>query len=114
MLIRPGSIPMSAGAPLLFGLEQAGPYMFFLMAVVGGAVAFGLLKLNNITRHIAQLIAITGMVMLWPAVSDAVAMANVRALIPGGLGIIVRVVVTWYLARADVADQFRQTGRGTH
>ena len=111
ILIRPGSIPMSAAAPLLFGLEQAGPYMFLLMAVVGGAVAFGLMTMNNITRHIAQLIAITGIVMLWPAVSGAVAMANARALIPGAIGIIIRVVVTWYLARTDIADQFRGTGR---
>jgi hypothetical protein len=36
MLLRPGMISMSAGAPLLFGLELAGPYMFLLMAVVGG------------------------------------------------------------------------------
>ena len=35
MLARPGTISMSAGAPLLFGLELAGPYMFLLMAAGG-------------------------------------------------------------------------------
>jgi hypothetical protein len=104
---------MSAGAPLLFGLELAGPYMFFLMALAGLAVAWGLLKLNNITRHIAQLIAITGIVMLWPEVSGAAAAANLKGLIPGGMGIIVRVVVAWYLAQGTVADQFHKTGRRT-
>ena len=33
MLLRPGTIAMSAGAPLLFGLELSGPYMFLLIAV---------------------------------------------------------------------------------
>ena len=110
MLVHYGSVSMSAGAPLLFGLELAGPYMFLLMALVGWAVAWGLLKLNNVTRHVAQLIAIAGIVWLWPAVSDAVAMANVKALIPGGLGIIVRVIVAWYLAQGNIADQFQRTG----
>ncbi len=58
MLLRPGTIAMSAGAPLLFGLELAGPYMFLLMAVVAGGVAWGLVELNNIARHAALLIAI--------------------------------------------------------
>jgi len=108
MLARPGAVPMSAGAPLLFGLELAGPYMFLLIAFAGGAVAWGLTKLNNITRHIAMLIAITGIVMLVPSVSAATVMVNTRALIWGGLGIIVRVVVAWYLLRAEVADQFHK------
>jgi len=108
MLARPGVIPMSAAAPLLFGLELAGPYMFFLMTLAGVAVAWGLMKRNNITRHIAMLIAITGIVMLVPSVSDAAAMVDVRALAAGGLGIVVRVIVAWYLGRAEVADQFRR------
>src|ERR1035441_5909653 len=33
MLVRPGTISMSAGAPLLFGPELAGAYMFLLLAV---------------------------------------------------------------------------------
>lgn len=110
LLVRPGAVSMSAGAPLLFGLELAGPYMFFLMALAGTAVAWGLIKLNNITRHVAQLIAITGIVMLWAPVSDAVARADVKALIPGGFGIIVRVAVAWYLAQAEVGDQFHRRG----
>ena len=108
MLIRPGMVSMSAGAPLLFGLELAGPYMFLLMAFVAGAVTLGLLKRNNITRHAAMLIAITGIVMLIPSVSDATVMVNARGLAWGGLGIIVRVIVAWYLSRGEVADAFRR------
>jgi hypothetical protein len=108
MLVRPGAFPMSAGAPLLFGLELAGPYMFLLTALAGAAVAWGLLKRNNITRHVAMLIAITGIVMLVPAVSAATGAANVKALITGGAGIIVRVLVAWYLAQAEVVEHFRR------
>jgi len=105
MLARPGTIPMSAGAPLLFGLELAGPYMFLLCAVAAGAVTWGLLKLNNITRHVAMLIAITGIVMLVPEVSAATVSTNLKTLATGGAGIIVRVIIAWYLARAEVADE---------
>ena len=107
MLVRPGTVPMSAGAPLLFGLELSGPYMFLLMAVVGGGVAWGLLELNNIVRHTALLIAITGIVMLVPSVSAATVIVQPKALAFGGLGIIVRVIVTWYLSRGEVADEFK-------
>jgi hypothetical protein len=41
MLVRPGLISMAAGAPLLFGLELAGPYMFLLTAVAAGVIAWG-------------------------------------------------------------------------
>jgi hypothetical protein len=107
MLLRPGTIPLSAGAPLLFGLELSGPYMFLLMAIVGGGVAWGLVELNNIVRRVAVLIAIAGIVMLVPSVSAATVMVQPKALAFGGLGIIVRVMVAWYLSRGEVADRFK-------
>ncbi len=109
MLLRPGTVSMSAGAPLLFGLELAGPYMFLLVSVVGGGVAWGLVELNNIARHAALLIAITGIVMLVPSVSAATVIAQPKALAFGGLGIIVRVIVAWYLSRGEVADAFHRS-----
>ncbi|MGA8538688.1 MAG: hypothetical protein WB566_04275 [Terriglobales bacterium] len=109
MLIRPGAISMSAGAPLLFGLELAGPYMFLLTAIVAGGVAWGLVQLNNIVRHAAVLIAIAGIVMLVPPVSAATVMVQPKPLALGGLGIIVRVMVAWYLSRREVADHFKRT-----
>ena len=111
MLVRPGAISMSAGAPLLFGLELAGPYMFLLMALLGGGVAWGLLELNNIIRHAALLIAIAGIVMLVPSVSAATVMVQPKALAFGGLGIIVRVIVAWYLSRGEIADKFKAPPR---
>jgi hypothetical protein len=113
MLVRPGTVAMSAGAPLLFGLELSGPYMFLLMALVGGGVAWGLEELNNIVRHAAVLIAIAGIVMLVPSVSAATVMVQPKALAFGGLGIIVRVIVAWYLSRGEVADQFKPPPRTT-
>ncbi|MGB9196368.1 MAG: hypothetical protein WCB53_05510 [Terriglobales bacterium] len=107
-LARPGTIPMSAAAPLLFGLELAGPYMFLLMAVAGGAVAWGLFKRNNITRHVAMLIAITGIVMLVPPVSDATVTGNLKLLAASGAGIIIRVIVALNLGRSETAEQFRR------
>jgi hypothetical protein len=107
MLLRPGTVSMSAGAPLLFGLELAGAYMFLLTAVVGGAVAWGLVRLHNIARHAALLIAIAGIVMLVPLVSATTVTANPKALAFGGLGIIVRVMVAWYLSRREIAEQFK-------
>ena len=107
MLLSPGTISMSAGAPLLFGLELSGPYMFLLAAVAAPVVAWGLVKLNNIARHIAMLIAIAGVVMLVPSVSAATVMAQPKPLILGGFGIIVRVIVAWYLSRGDVAENFK-------
>jgi hypothetical protein len=108
MLIRPGTISMAAGAPLLLGLELAGPYMFLLAAFVGGAVAWGLILLNNVARRIAVLIAIVGVVMLVPPVSAATVMVQLKALAVGGLGIIVRVMVVWYLSRQEIAEEFKK------
>ena len=108
MLARPGAISMTAGAPLLFGLELAGPYMFLLTALSAGIVAFGLIRRNNIARHAATLIAIAGIAMLVPPVSAATVNANAKLLATSGLGIIVRVIVAWYLSRRDVAEEFRR------
>ena len=108
LLFFPGLVSMTAGSPLLFGLELAGPYMFLLMAPVGGGVAWGLIRLNNITRHVAMLIAITGVVMLVPPVSAAATLIQPRALVFGGTGIIIRVIIAWYLAQGHIAKEFRK------
>jgi hypothetical protein len=108
MLIRPGTLSMAVGAPLLFGLALAGPYMFLLAAFVAGTVAWGLSELNNIARRIAILIAIAGVVMLVPPVSAATVMVQPKALAIGGLGIIVRVMVVWYLSRQEIAEEFKK------
>ncbi len=106
MLLAPGSVSMMLGSLLLGGLELAGPYMFLLMAALGIAVGLGLLLLNNWARRAAALICMIGLVMLIPGVSMAVVEVRAAALIWGGLGIMVRVIITWYLYQSPVAEVF--------
>ena len=113
MLLQPGSISMVVGAPLLFGLELSGPNMFLLMALVGAGIAWGLMRRINLIRHVALIIAIAGVVMLVPPVSAATVMVQPGALIRGGLGIIIRVIVAWYLSQGHSADQFKALTRST-
>jgi hypothetical protein len=106
MLASPGLIPMAAGADLLAGLEVAGPYMFLLMAAVGTAIALGLLHLHNWARRVAVVIAMIGVVLLLPRVSSAIVDFRIRKLAWGGLAVIVRVVIVWYLYQTPVRDVF--------
>jgi hypothetical protein len=105
MLVSPGAVSMALGAPLLGGLEVAGPYMFLLTSVVGALIGWGLLQLNNWARRAAIVLAFIGVVMLVPGVSAAA--VDFRAsLLWGGLGIIARVMIVWYLYRSPVAERF--------
>jgi hypothetical protein len=105
MLVSPGAASMALGAPLLSGLELAGPYMFLLMAGVGALIGWGLLRLNNWARRAAIAVGFIGVVMLVPAVSAAA--VDFRAsLLWGGLGIIVRVMIVWYLCQEPVKRAF--------
>jgi hypothetical protein len=105
MLVSPDTVSMALGAPLLDGLELAGPYMFLLMAGVGVLIGWGLLRLNNWARWSAIAVAFVGIVMLVPAVSAAA--VDFRAsLLWGGLAIIVRVMIVWYLYQEPVKRAF--------
>jgi multidrug transporter EmrE-like cation transporter len=105
MLAWPGTASMALGTPLLSGLELAGPYMFLLMAGVGVLIGWGLLRLNNWARRAAIAVGFIGVVMLVPAVSAAA--VDFRAsLLWGGLGIIVRVMIVWYLYQEPVKRAF--------
>ena len=106
MIVSPGTAPMSLGAPLLGGLELAGPYMFLLTALIAAAVAYGILRLNNWARRAAILIAIYGVVMLVPTVSSAVIGFQVKSFIFGGIGVMLRVMIIWYLFQEPVKDEF--------
>src|SRR5262252_3314557 len=107
ILVYPGTISLTVGAPLLFGLELAGPYMFLLMAAAAGGIAWGLLSRVNLARRAAVLAAVAGIVMLVPAVSAAAALVQAMWLAVDGLGIIIRVVLVWYLSQSSTVDQFR-------
>jgi hypothetical protein len=97
MLLKPGLVSMAAGADLLGGLETAGPYMFLLMAGVGSAIGLGLLHRHNWARRAAIIIAMIGFVFLIPTVSGAVINFNFAKLARSGFGLMVRVVIVFYL-----------------
>ena len=106
-LASPGAVSMALAAPLLNGLELAGPYMFLLIGGVGALIGWGLLRLNKWARRSALSVALIGVVMLVPAVSAA-AVDLGTSLLWGGLGIIVRVMIVWYLFQAPVAEAFAE------
>jgi hypothetical protein len=106
-LAVPGAVSMSLGSPILNGLELAGPCMFLLIGAAGAAIGFGLLRLNNWARRAAILASLVGMVVLIPSVSAA-AVDFRPALFWNGLGVIVRMVVVWYLYQSPVAETFQR------
>jgi len=112
MLASPGAVSMALGAPLLSGLELAGPYMFLLIAGLGALIAWGLLRLNNWARRGAIVIGFIGVAMLVPSVSAA-AVDFRGSLVWGGLGIIVRVMIIWYLYQKPVAECFSTSAKTT-
>jgi hypothetical protein len=106
MLARPGLVSMAAGAPLLGGLELAGPYMFLLTAGVGLTVALGLWRFHRWARWAAILVAMVGVLMLLPDVSAAMLGFRMDKLVWGGLGTILRVLSVWYLFQEPVREAF--------
>jgi hypothetical protein len=104
-LASPGAMSMALAAPLLNGLELAGPYMFLLIGGIGSLIGWGLLRLNKWARRAALAVAFIGVVMLIPAVSAAAVDLGI-SLFWGGLGIIVRVMIVWYLYQEPVAEAF--------
>ena len=108
MLVAPGSVGMRLGAPLLGGLELAGPYMFLLAGSVVALLGVGLLRLNNWARRAAAIVAIAGVVMLVPSVSAAVVTFHGSALFWGGLGVMLRVAIAWYLYQQPTVEAFER------
>jgi hypothetical protein len=108
MLCAPGRVSMRMGAAFLGGLELAGPLAFLFAAVVAALTAWGLLRLNNWARRAAALLALIGIVFLVQPVSSAVISFNPVALFWGGLGVMVRVMVAWYLYQRPVIDVFER------
>jgi hypothetical protein len=108
MLASPDSVSMAAGADLLGGLELAGPYMFLLVGAIAVAIGYGLLRLNNWARRVAILLAFVGVVMLIPTVSGAVVSLRASPLIFGGVGVILRVMILWYLFQEPIKECFQR------
>lgn len=103
--VNPDALPLSMAAPLLHGLELAGPYMFLICAAVGVVVGIGLLRLNNYARRATILIAVAGIVMLIPKMSAAAVDISLGLFVVG-LQVIARVVIVWYLWQNWTAKEF--------
>jgi hypothetical protein len=106
IILRPGMLPLTIGSSFLGGLELAGPYMFLLFALVCALMGWGLFRLNAWARLAAIAAAFAGVVLLVPSVSGSVISFRAGALFWGALGVIVRVVVIWYLFQEPVKEEF--------
>jgi hypothetical protein len=106
LLLRPGTIPLTSGSSFLGGLELAGPYMFLLAGVVLSLIGWGLLRLSLWARRAALLVALAGVVLLVPTVSSAVINFRAITLFWGALGVILRVMIIWYLWQEHVGAEF--------
>jgi hypothetical protein len=105
MLAAPGTISMRSGAPLMYGLELAGPYMTLLVATGWGLMGWGLFRLYNWARWAAMVVSIVGIAFTIPKVSAATDFQ--WAFVSGGLNIAVRAAVVWYLLQSpSVIENF--------
>jgi len=104
LLLAPGAISLMSGAPLMYGLELAGPYMTLLVGCGWALVAWGLFRVHNWARWAAMLLMTLGIAWLVPKISAA---EIGWPLLWCGLQIAVRAAAAWYLAQAPaVADAF--------
>jgi hypothetical protein len=95
------------GRPWLNGMELAGPYAFLISGWFLLFIALELRDLRNWARWAATLVCAYGFFLLIPIVSMAA--SNFRiSLLWSGLGIIVRVVVVWYLWQEEVGVAFEK------
>jgi hypothetical protein len=104
--VSPDSVSLTLGTPLLHGLELAGPFMFLITAGIAAVVGFALLRLRNLGRRAAIVIALAGAVLLIPKVSADSSDFSLRFFLAGS-GITIRVMIVWYLWQSRVVEQFR-------
>ncbi len=107
LLASPGALSLSMGAPVLSGLELAGPYMFLLAGGLASVIGWGLFRLNQWARLAAIAVAGAGLVGLLPTVSAA-AVDFRWPLLWSGLGVVVRVMMIWYLFQEPVQAVFEK------
>ncbi len=104
-LVAPGAISMRSAAPLMYGLELAGPFMMLLVGAAWGFLGWGLFRVRNWARWTAMFVCVAGIAAAVPAVSSA---PDIPGMIwPSGVGIMLRAAVIWYLLQAPaVVDSF--------
>jgi hypothetical protein len=104
-LLWPDAISLSLGSQFLHGLELWGPFMFLIAAAAGAAIGIGLLRLNNLARRVAAMVAIAGMALLIPKVSAEASDFSWRFAFAAA-SIMVRVMIVWYLWQSWTAEKF--------
>ena len=103
-LLAPEAISLMSGAPLMYGLELAGPYMAMLVGTGYALIGWGLFCLHNWARWAAMLVMVVAVAALVPKISMAELGVPVFWY---GLQIALRAAVAWYLAQAAaVVDAF--------
>lgn len=103
-LVAPGAVSLMSGAPLMYGLELAGPYMALLVGSGWALVGCGLLQLHNWARWAAMAVMTIGIAWLVPEISAA---ELGWPLLWYGLQIALRAATAWYLAQSpSVIDCF--------
>jgi hypothetical protein len=103
-LLAPEAISLMSSAPLMYGLELAGPYMAMLVGTGYALVGWGLLRTQNWARWASMLVMVISVASLVPKISMAELGVPV---VWYGLQIALRAAVAWYLAQAPaVLDAF--------
>jgi hypothetical protein len=103
-LLAPEAISLMSGAPLMYGLELAGPYMAMLVGTGYALVGWGLFRVHNWARWAAMLVMVVAVAALVPKISKAELGVPVLWY---GLQIALHAAVAWYLAQAPaVIDAF--------
>jgi hypothetical protein len=107
LLTWTGAVALAEGAFLLgAGLETYGPVMFLIFGFLFARAGYGLLRISRWSRYLAVILAALGIYLLVPSVSSAVVDLRIGSLALGGLQVIARVAVIWYLAQPQVKDAF--------
>ena len=69
-------------------------------------IGYGLLRLKNLARRAAIMLALAGIVLLIPKFSADSAELSLR-LLTAGFVVMIRVVIVWYLWQSSTAENFR-------
>lgn len=111
LLLIAQRIPLSAGAWFVGGgLEQLGPLIFLLYAVIFSVLGVALWRRWKGARRIGIFVAAAGVALAVPAISSAVVDERLVAVAREAVQIIARVIVIFYLSQEPVREWFASKG----
>lgn len=109
LLLTSGRIAMSRGAWLIGGgFEIMGKWVFALYAMIHGACAVGLWRMQRWALRAASLLLLWGVFQVIPAISSATADSRILAIAREGVQILWRVVALRYLWQQSTRDSFER------